>query len=116
MTESQSPLTMLFSRHTRRREFITLLGGAAAWQLGGRAQQARPLPRVGYLSVGVGGLGADAFREGLRDFGYVEGQNLLVEYRRAGEPGQLDGLAAELIASKVDIIVCGGSQATRAAL
>jgi putative ABC transport system substrate-binding protein len=81
-----------------------------------RAQQARPLPRIGYLSVGFGNLGIDAFREGLRDFGYVEGQNVLVEYRRADEPGQLDGFAAELIARKVEIIICGGSQATRAAL
>jgi ABC-type uncharacterized transport system substrate-binding protein len=100
----------------RRREFITLGSAAVAWPLAARAQQTRPLPRIGYLSVGFGSLGADAFREGLRDFGYVEGQNLLVEYRRAGEPGQLDGLAAELIARKVEIIVCGGSQATRAAL
>jgi putative tryptophan/tyrosine transport system substrate-binding protein len=100
----------------RRREFITLLGGAAAWPLAASAQQARPLPRIGYLSVGFGIPGTDAFREGLHDFGYVEGQNLLVEYRRAGEPGQLDGLAAELVARKVEVIVCGGSQATRAAL
>ena len=74
------------------------------------------VPRIGYLSVGFGSLGADAFREGLRDFGYVEGQNVLVEDGRAGEPGQLEALAAELIARKVEIIVCGGSQATRAAL
>jgi hypothetical protein len=67
----------------KRREFITLLGSAAAWPLAARAQQARPLPRIGYLSVGFGGLGEDAFREGLRDFGYVKGQNVLVEYRRA---------------------------------
>ena len=101
----------------KRRDFITLIGGAAAtWPLAARAQQARPLPRIGYLSVGFGSLGADAFRKGLRDFGYVEGQNVLVEYRRAGEQGQLDALAAELVARKVDIIVCGGSQATRAAL
>ncbi len=100
----------------KRRELITLLGAAAAWPLAARAQQARPLPRIGYLSVGFGSLGPDAFREGLRDFGYVEGQNVIVEYRRAGEPGQLDGLAAELVAGKVEIIVCGGSQATRAAL
>jgi len=101
----------------KRRQFIMLFGGTAvSWPLAGRAQQARPLPRIGYLSVGFGNLGADAFREGLRDFGYVEGQNVLVEYRRAGEQGQQDALAAELIARKVEIIVCGGSQATRAAL
>jgi len=101
----------------KRREFITFIGGAAAaWPLAARAQQARRLPHIGYLSVGFGSLGTDAFREGLRDFGYVDGQNVLIEYRRADEPGQLDGLAAELVARKVEIIVCGGSQATRAAL
>jgi putative ABC transport system substrate-binding protein len=100
----------------KRRQFITLFGTAVAWPLAARAQRARPLPRIGYLSVGFGSLGADAFREGLRDFGYVEGQNVLVEYRRAGAQGQLDALAAELVARKVEVIVCGGSQATRAAL
>jgi ABC-type uncharacterized transport system substrate-binding protein len=101
----------------KRRQFITLFGAAAAaWPLAARAQHLRPLPRIGYLSLGFGELGADAFRAGLRDFGYVEGQNVLVEYRRAGEQGQLDAFAAELVAGKVEIIVCGGSQATRAAL
>jgi putative ABC transport system substrate-binding protein len=101
----------------RRRKFITLLGGtAAAWPLASRAQQARAMPRIGYLSFAFGSLGADAFREGLRRFGYVEGQNVLLEDRRAGKPSQLDDLAAELVAGKMDIIVCGGSQATRAAL
>jgi putative ABC transport system substrate-binding protein len=80
----------------KRREFITFIGGAAAaWPLAVRAQQARRLPHIGYLSVGFGSLGTDAFRGGLRDFGYVDGQNVLIEYRRADEPGQLDGLAAE---------------------
>src|SRR5262249_62389739 len=95
---------------------MPLRSRAGHWALAAPVHHPRPLPRIGYLSVGFGNLGADALREGLRDFGYVEGQNLLVEYRRAGEPGQLDALAAELIASKVAIIVCGGSQATRAAL
>ena len=101
----------------KRRQFITLFGGTAvAWPFAARAQRAGSLPRIGYLSIGFGGVGADAFRERLRDFGYVEGQNVLVEYRRAGEQGQLDALAAELVTRKVEIIVCGGSQATRAAL
>src|SRR5262249_3203347 len=100
----------------RRREFITLGSAAVAWPLAARAQQTRPLPRIGYLPVRFGSRGAAALREGWREFGYVEGQNRLVDYRRAGEPGQLDALAAELIARKVEIIVCGGSQATRAAL
>jgi putative ABC transport system substrate-binding protein len=73
------------------------------------------MPRIGYLSF-TSGFGADAFREGLREFGYVEGRNVLLEDLRAGKQSQLDDLAAELVVSKVDIIVCGGSQATRAAL
>ena len=93
-----------------------LIGSGAAWPLAAGAQQARPLPRIGYLSFGFSSLGADAFAQGLRDFGYIDGQNVLVEYRGAGELGQLDALAAELVARKVEIIVCGGSQATRAAL
>jgi putative ABC transport system substrate-binding protein len=102
----------------RRRNFVIgVIGSAAASSpLAGRAQQAKPMPRIGYLSFAFGSLGADAFREGLRGFGYVEGQNVLVEDRRAGKPSHLDDLAAELVVSKVDIIVCGGSQATRAAL
>src|ERR1700682_209950 len=99
----------------RRRDFISFLCLTAFWPFAVRAQQGRPIPRIGYL-FGFG-LDADAwFREGLREFGYVEGHNIIVEYRRASDLAQLDGLAAELIASKVEIIVCGGSQATRAAL
>ena len=100
----------------KRREFIAALGGMAVARPSGLgAQQARPLPRIGRLSIGNSQI-EDAFRQGLRDFGYVEGQNLLVEYRRAGETsGQLDGFAAELIALKVDVIVAASSQTTRAA-
>jgi putative ABC transport system substrate-binding protein len=89
---------------------------AACWPFAARAQEHKPMPRIGYLSFAFGNLGADAFREGLRALGYVEGQNVLLEDLRAGKPSQLDDLAAELVVSKVDIIVCGGSQATRAAL
>jgi putative ABC transport system substrate-binding protein len=102
----------------RRRDFILDVIGsaAAAWPVAAWAQQAKPIPRIGYLSFAFGGLGVDAFREGLRRLGYVDGKNLLLEDRRAGKASQLDDLAAELVVSKVDIIVCGGSQATRAAL
>jgi putative ABC transport system substrate-binding protein len=89
---------------------------AACWPFAARAQEQKPMPRIGYLSFAFGNLGAEAFREGLRALGYVEGQNVLLEDLRAGKPSQLDDLAAELVVSKVDIIVCGGSQATRAAL
>lgn len=100
----------------RRRAFIAALGGMTIARPSGLgAQQARTPPRIGWLSTATGQV-EDAFRQGLRDFGYVEGQNLFVEYRRAGEtPGKLDGFAAELIALKVDAIVADSSRATRAA-
>ena len=100
----------------KRREFIAALSGMAIARPSGLgAQQTRPLPRIGWLSIANSRI-EDAFRQGLRDFGYVEGQNLLVEYRSAGKtPGQLDGFAAELVALKVDVIAANSSRTTRAA-
>ena len=92
----------------KRRAFITLVGGAAvAWPLAARAQQTK-VYRVGVLLVG--NADADSFRtelrEELRKSGYVEGQNLLVEFRSAEEKlDRLPALAAELVALKVDVIV-----------
>jgi putative ABC transport system substrate-binding protein len=90
-----------------RRKFITLIGGAAAWPLAARAQQGR-LPRVGALVL----TGTDAralgneLREGLRELGYVEGQNFVFEVRSAdGNADRLPGLAAELVRLPVDVIV-----------
>src|SRR4051794_18940895 len=91
-----------------RREFITLIGGtAAAWPLALRAQQAK-VYRVGVLLLG--NADADSFetamREGLGKSGYVENQNLRFEFRSAeGKLDLLPGLAAELVALKVDVIV-----------
>src|SRR5207302_5560733 len=91
----------------RRREFITLLAGAAAWPLAARAQQSK-VARIGALYIGL----ADAqsfkneFREGLRELGYVEGQNIAFEFRSAeGKLDRLPELAAELLRLKVDVIV-----------
>jgi putative tryptophan/tyrosine transport system substrate-binding protein len=91
----------------RRREFITLLGGAAAWSLVARAQETK-VRRIGALILGI--ADAESFRtelrEELRKFGYVEGRNVLFEFRSAEEKiDRLPTLAAELVADKVDVIV-----------
>jgi len=72
--------------------------------------------RIGYLTLGSPSSGADAFLQGLRDLGYVEGQNIVVERRFAeGKEDRLTDLAAELVQLKVDVIVVGGTTAARAA-
>jgi putative ABC transport system substrate-binding protein len=106
----------------RRREFITLLGGAAAapnifWPLAARAQQGGKVWRIGILAAGPptpAMLGV--FREGLRERGYVEGQNLAIDVRWSPGPfEQNPGVAAELVRSNVDVIVAWSSQAVIAA-
>jgi ABC-type uncharacterized transport system substrate-binding protein len=103
----------------RRREFITLLGGAAAaWPLAARAQQPAKVPRIGFLFYGSHGPSPeiDAFRQGLRELGYIEGQNIAVEYRFAsGRVGHLPELAAELVRLKLDVIVTPTTPASVAA-
>jgi len=84
------------------------------------AQQPKKVPRIGYLSAGSGAAEhsprAEAFRQGLRDLGYVEGKNIAIEHRGAeGKLARLPDLAAELVAIKVDVIVTGGNSAIRAA-
>jgi putative ABC transport system substrate-binding protein len=102
----------------QRREFITLLGGAAAaWPLAAHAQQPR-VPRVGFLFYGAPELSleVDAFRQGLREVGYIEGQNIIVEYRFArGQIGKLHELAAELVGLNVEVIVTPTTPASIAA-
>jgi len=84
-----------------------------------RAQQATKVPRIGFLCttpLAAYSARIGAFRQGLRDLGYVEGKNILIEYRSAeGKPDQLAGLAAELVHLKVDLIVSSGPTATPAA-
>ena len=107
----------------KRRDFITLLGGAAAWPLAARAQQTSgrtaKMPRVGMLMAGPAAHSAailDPFYRGLHELGYVEGQNLAIE-RRDGDwkPDRLPALAAELVELKVDIIVAWSTPTARAA-
>jgi putative ABC transport system substrate-binding protein len=94
----------------QRRSFITLLAGAASWAPAARAQKA--LPVIGFLSAVSPGPYAPfvaAFREGLSETGYVEGQNLTIEYRWAEENyDRLPALAADLVSRKVDLIATGG--------
>ena len=102
-----------------RREFITLVGGAAAaWPFGAHGQHEK-LWRIGMLETISPALNADnlaAFRKGLRQLGYVEGQSYIIEYRSVeGRAARFPELASELIASKVDIIVTRGTPATLAA-
>jgi putative tryptophan/tyrosine transport system substrate-binding protein len=105
----------------RRRDFIAgFTGLSAAWPLVARAQQLGKVPRIGYLSPGSASPGPlayhDEFQRGLRELGYVEGQNIVIEYRFAeGKFDRLDQLAAELVQLNVDIIVSVVTQASLAA-
>ncbi|TMK76167.1 MAG: ABC transporter substrate-binding protein [Actinobacteria bacterium] len=102
-----------------RRTFMAMLtGGIVAAPLTAEAQQAAKVARIGYLSgnLASGPHLPEAFRQGLRELGYVEGRNVVIEYRDAeGKFERLPALAAELVALKVDVILAGGILSGRAA-
>ena len=104
----------------RRRKFITLVGAAVAWPLAAHAQQPTPrVPRVGWLVTGsptTYRFSLAAFRDGLKALGYIEGQNIKIDYRWAeGNVDRLPELANELVQQKVDVIVTGGGVGAKAA-
>src|SRR2546429_4781520 len=103
----------------KRREFISVLGGAAAaWPLAVRAQKSGKIARIGYLSsANPRSMPAfQAFEQRLRELGYFEGQNIVIEYRNAeGEVDRLPDLAANLVRLDVNVIVTATDPATRAA-
>jgi ABC-type uncharacterized transport system substrate-binding protein len=90
-----------------RREFITLLGGAAAWPIAASGQQPAKLPRIGFLGLAPASTFAtrvNALRTGLRDLGYVEGKNIVIEFKWARTVDELPNLAADFVRTRVDII------------
>ena len=105
----------------KRRRFITLLGGAAAWPLAARAQQGEQVHRVGVLIAGLtekdseGQLRMAAFRGGLQNLGWIEGRNVHIEERwPGGNNERLRSLAAELVGMRPDAIFAGNEAAMMA--
>jgi putative ABC transport system substrate-binding protein len=98
-----------------RREFITLIGGAAAWPLGARAQQPAKLPTIGFLGATTPSAQSQwtaAFVERLRELGWIEGRNVAIEYRwMEGRNERVAEIAAEFVQRRVDVIVVQGTAA-----
>jgi putative ABC transport system substrate-binding protein len=105
--------------HLKRREFITFLGSAAVgWPLAARAQQTASPQRIGVLLVGLSAESEELqhFRQGLRDVGYSEGRNVVIEWRSAkGDYDRVPELVVDLVRSKVDVIVLDSTVGTQVA-
>ena len=103
----------------RRREFITLLGGATAWPISTPAQQIQKVPVIGFLHPGFPEAGSPVFhalREGLRNAGYIEGETIKLEARWAhGKPEMLPRLTKELVELRVDVLVATARSSIEAA-
>jgi putative tryptophan/tyrosine transport system substrate-binding protein len=107
------------SDRLKRREFMALLGGAAAsWPLAARAQSSRKAPTIGVLLPGTAAsfaLRTKALLEGLRDLGYVDGRTIAIEWRWGQDKVEgLPELAADLVGRNVDVLVTGGTPAAKA--
>jgi len=104
----------------KRREFITLLGGTAAWPLAARAQAPKNIPRLCFLTFDPGTLQSnrfDAFFKGLRDLGYASGQNIAIDYLSVeGNGERFPALAAECLRLKADVIAVSTTPAAQAAM
>ena len=106
--------------HIERRKFLATLGGAAAWPLAVRAQQAGKLPTIGYLgsaTPATQGQWVAAFVQRLRELGWIEGRTIAIEYRWAeGRTERAAEIAAELVQRKVDVSVTSGTAVVVAAM
>src|SRR5262249_26063716 len=105
----------------KRREFIAALGAAISWPAFVSAQQPANIARIGYLATGSlesrdAQVLLDAFRQGLRERGFVEDQNIIIEYRAAeGRFERLPSLASDLVRLKLDLIIAPNTPAARSA-
>jgi putative ABC transport system substrate-binding protein len=99
----------------KRREFITLLSGAAAWPMAARAQPSAKMPRIGFLGLAFERTAGEWLRAGLHDLGYIEGSNIIIEWQWAQNVDALPALAAELVRMHVDVIFAPSSTFVEAA-